>query len=198
MSIRSLVLAAPLLGVIGASPGIAIAQSEGDEPAPEDVAAQLIERAKVAYSLDEPEPERPVDCVEAEDDTLIIVCAPVEDDPARFRGPSRLDRGDDSHLSWDGGAPNLEPSYPGVVVARGCFIPPCPPPPVYYIDVAALPEAPPGSDADRIARGLAPRGSRYDEGEAMANSQESGAEGSPAGPVIVAEAAEGSDRPPES
>ena len=32
----------------------------------------------------------------------------------------------------------------------------------------------------------------------MANSRESGAEGSPAGPVIVAEAAEGSDRPPES
>jgi hypothetical protein len=34
------------------------------------------------------------------------------------------------------------------------------------IDVTALPEAPPGSDADRIARGLAPRGSRYDDGEA--------------------------------
>lgn len=46
----------------------------------------------------------------------------------------------------------------GIVVARGCFIPPCPPPAAILIDVEALPEAPPGSDADRIARGLAPLG----------------------------------------
>ncbi|MBX7482364.1 hypothetical protein [Qipengyuania qiaonensis] len=46
----------------------------------------------------------------------------------------------------------------GVVVARGCFIPPCPPPPALIIDVGALPEAPAGSDADRIARGLNPTG----------------------------------------
>ncbi len=31
-----------------------------------------------------------------------------------------------------------------------------PPPPAILIDVEALPQAPPGSDADRIARGLAP------------------------------------------
>ena len=49
----------------------------------------------------------------------------------------------------------------GTVVARGCFIPPCPPPPALFIDVEALPEAPPGSDADRVGRGLAPTG---DEG----------------------------------
>lgn len=46
----------------------------------------------------------------------------------------------------------------GVVVARGCFIPPCPPPPAYMIDFDQLPDTPKGSDADRIARGLAPRG----------------------------------------
>lgn len=34
----------------------------------------------------------------------------------------------------------------------------CPPPPAIFIDVEALPEAPPGSDADRIARGLPPLG----------------------------------------
>ncbi len=39
-----------------------------------------------------------------------------------------------------------------------CVIPPCPKPPAYMIDFATLPDAPPGSDADRIARGLAPRG----------------------------------------
>ena len=50
----------------------------------------------------------------------------------------------------------------GIVVARGCFIPPCPKPPALMIDVTSLPEAPPGSDADRIARGLAPLGAEED------------------------------------
>lgn len=39
-----------------------------------------------------------------------------------------------------------------------CLIPPCPPEAAIMIDVEALPEAPAGSDADRIARGLPPLG----------------------------------------
>lgn len=39
-----------------------------------------------------------------------------------------------------------------------CVIPPCPPEAALMIDVEALPEAPEGSDADRIARGLPPLG----------------------------------------
>ncbi len=39
-----------------------------------------------------------------------------------------------------------------------CVIPPCPPEQAIMIDVEALPEAPEGSDADRIARGLPPLG----------------------------------------
>lgn len=34
----------------------------------------------------------------------------------------------------------------------------CPPPPAYFIDFSKLPEAPPGSDADRISKGLPPLG----------------------------------------
>lgn len=34
----------------------------------------------------------------------------------------------------------------------------CPPPPAYMIDFSTLPEPPPGSDADRISRGLPPLG----------------------------------------
>ena len=106
----------------------------------------------------------------SDDTTVIVVCAPVEGDPEQFRVASRLEKGDDSHLSWSGEAPNV--AGPGIftgpaTVSGLCVIPPCPPPPVYMIDVTALPEAPPGSDADRIARGLAPRGSRYDDGEAQ-------------------------------
>tara|TARA_A100001391_G_scaffold128194_3_gene87743 strand:+ start:1015 stop:1578 length:564 start_codon:yes stop_codon:yes gene_type:complete len=40
----------------------------------------------------------------------------------------------------------------------GIGLNPCPPPPAYIVDFSALPEAPPGSDADRMARGLAPLG----------------------------------------
>lgn len=39
-----------------------------------------------------------------------------------------------------------------------CLIPPCPPEAALIIDIEGLPEAPPGSDADRIARGLPPNG----------------------------------------
>ena len=45
-----------------------------------------------------------------------------------------------------------------IVTIRGCFIPPCPKDPALLIDVEALPDAPAGSDADRIARGLPPLG----------------------------------------
>lgn len=57
------------------------------------------------------------------------------------------------------------PDVAGAGIFRGpatiggmCLIPPCPPPPALIIDVEALPEAPPGSDADRVGRGLVPLG----------------------------------------
>ncbi|MFL0672022.1 MAG: hypothetical protein ACJLS3_11555, partial [Erythrobacter sp.] len=37
-----------------------------------------------------------------------------------------------------------------------CFIPPCPKDPALIIDVTAIPPPPAGSDAERVARGLAP------------------------------------------
>jgi len=82
----------------------------------------------------------------------IVVCAPADPDAHRYPGRESLE----SVQSTDDGlprAPDLRPVYPGVVVARGCFIPPCPPPPMIFIDVKALPEAPAGSDADLIAKG---------------------------------------------
>jgi hypothetical protein len=85
----------------------------------------------------------------------IVVCAPRDPDKDRYPGRETLE----SVRSTKDGlprAPDLAPHYPGVVVARGCFIPPCPPPPMIFIDVKALPEAPPGSDADKVAKGEIP------------------------------------------
>ena len=144
------------------------AQTEQAEIAEEDKIGPMLERAKEAYRLEEPPAPPPADCVESGDENIIIVCAPIESDPDRYRVSSRLERGDDSHLEWTGQAPDV--SGPGIfkgpaTVSGLCIIPPCPKPPVYMIDFSTLPEAPPGSDADRIARGLAPRGSQYDDGE---------------------------------
>ena len=174
MSTRTVRFAPPLfaLALVPALCTPALAQQDvGDE----DVVGPMLEEARKTYRVDPPEPERPADCPEAVGNE-ILVCAPVESDPDRYRITSSLDNGDDSHLSWGGEAPDV--SGPGIfkgpaTVGGLCVIPPCPKDPVYYVDVAALPEAPPGSDADRIARGLAPRGSRFDDGETQVASMES-------------------------
>jgi hypothetical protein len=89
------------------------------------------------------------------DATEIVVCAPRDPEEHRYPGREQLES---VQSTRDGipRAPDLAPHYPGVVVARGCFIPPCPPPPMIFIDVKALPEAPPGSDADKVAKGEMP------------------------------------------
>lgn len=161
MSISSPQFAA-IVALVVAAPTPVAAQSS-----PEDVIGPILEEAEKAYRLEEPAPERPADCPEPNGNE-IVVCAPIEGDPDRYRVTSSLEKGDDSHLAWTGQAPDV--SGPGIfkgpaTVGGLCFIPPCPKEPVYMIDVAALPEAPPGSDADRIARGLAPRGEQYDDGE---------------------------------
>ena len=86
------------------------------------------------------------------DATEIVVCAPRELHENRYPGREQLDS---VKSTYDGlpRAPDLRPVYPGPVVARGGFIPPCPPPKMIFIDVKALPEAPTGSDADLIGKG---------------------------------------------
>ena len=114
---------------------------------------------RVRKDFDEPEYE---DCSDeqeaAELSGEIIVCRRRTGDENRlFDKEAALER----HAARTQGQKPVDvfgiPNH-GVVVGRGCFIPPCPPPMPVLIDVEALPQAPPGSDADRIARGLAPRG----------------------------------------
>ena len=114
-------------------------------PAPV-TAEELIERASAHYALE----EAPSGACPEPVGNEIVVCREVED-PDRYRVPSDTDRGvARDHVPR---APDLEPRYPGVVVARGCYIGPCPRPMPVMIDLKAIPEAPAGSDADRIAKG---------------------------------------------
>ena len=64
------------------------------------------------------------------------------------------------------------PDVAGAGIFRGpptisglCFIPPCPKDPALLIDVEALPQAPDGSDAQRISKGLPPVGNEGEPAE---------------------------------
>lgn len=92
----------------------------------------------------------------------ILVCARRRDDSEfRTTQDSQKRYAEETAFAGDPQAPDV--AGPGIfrgpaTVSGQCFIPPCPPPKAIFIDVTALPEAPRGSDADRIGRGLPPVG----------------------------------------
>ena len=86
----------------------------------------------------------------AVDASEIMVCAPRDPDKQRYPGRETLDS---VASTYDGvpRAPNFaKPSCKG---KPGCVSFGKVPPPMIFIDVKALPEAPAGSDADLIAKG---------------------------------------------
>jgi len=119
-------------------------------PPPTISAQQALNNAQRLYSV-LPPPRQP--CPEPAGNE-IVVCRHLED-PNRQRVPSDVDNGDPND-----GIPRAPdgtiPPHPGVVVLRGCFIPPCPKPPALIIDVKAIPKAPAGSEADRMSKGEIP------------------------------------------
>ena len=123
------------------------------EAAPSISAEAALEQARRRYSTASTIPPGR-DCEPAADG-VIVVCAATED-PDRVRIPSRLDKGDDSHLAKDVRAPDFAPPPCVPNLLTLCPKLGAPPPPVELIDVTALPEAPVGSDADLIARGEKP------------------------------------------
>jgi hypothetical protein len=139
-----------LLALLWASP---LGAQEGSPPV---TAEQAIDAAREVYG---PPDTRRRECPPQRPGEEIVVCGQTEDQ-AQFRVQSSGDLDPEGAGARGGGprAPDVGTVYPGAVVATGCFIPPCPPPMPPIIDLKAIPEAPPGSDADRVARGLAPRG----------------------------------------
>lgn len=82
----------------------------------------------------------------------VVICAPRNDE--QFRVPRRIDP---ERVDAYGDVPRAPDVFGipdhGVAIPFGSV-----PEPVLIIDLDAIPEAPPGSDADRVGRGLAPRG----------------------------------------
>ena len=125
---------------------LALAAAAGD-PLPAITAEQALANARALTSAAKP---KSAPCPESANGE-IVVCAEHED-PAKQYVPSDTDSGDpDDGVAR---APDFAPHFHGNIVdAKGCFIPPCAGPPPLIIDLKAIPEAPPGSDADKIARG---------------------------------------------
>ncbi len=147
-----------LLALIAAAPAAAQDNAVAVPAAQQNVTAkQAIETAKQAYGP--PTPQSQKACPTPKPGSPIVVCAQVEDQSQfRVKSSAELDPTGAGAKDDIPRAPDLAPHYPGPVVARGCFVPPCPPPMPKLIDLKAIPEAPPGSDADRVAHGLAPTG----------------------------------------
>lgn len=80
----------------------------------------------------------------------IVVCAP--DTSQRYRVPPTSDD-PHSRAGTRGGSLTPPDMYGGPPCTGACIRVGRAPPPVYYIDLSKIPEAPPGSDADKIAKG---------------------------------------------
>ncbi|WP_170001888.1 hypothetical protein [Pseudopontixanthobacter vadosimaris] len=118
-------------------------------------AEDALEASRTIYG-----PPKPKDCGPAADGEIVVCGRPVDNE--QFRVESDTDSGQ----AIGDGVPR-PPDVAGEYIFRGpatvgglCGfgLKGCPPPPIYIVDFEALPDAPPGSDADRISRGLPPRG----------------------------------------
>ncbi|WP_214647884.1 hypothetical protein [Novosphingobium aerophilum] len=98
---------------------------------------------------------RRAECAESRRQGEIVVCG--ADRGEQWRVPSTTDSDPRSRQGMDTGVP----SAPNVSSLPDCTRVKCRgfgkvPPPVYVVDFSKLPQAPAGSDADRIAKGEAP------------------------------------------
>ena len=147
---------------------LAAQQAKPIEPATQASPPEKVDLLAQSREIAREDPEDDLEnCSETDDATLIsgeiVVCRRLRDDTAA----SGFDKKawEERYAAETRGADPVDVAGPGIFrgapTVGGLCIPglqKCPPPPAIVVDFAALPEAPPGSDADRIARGLPPLG----------------------------------------
>lgn len=90
-------------------------------------------------------------CAEAASEGEIVVCARRDNERHRI-SPSSSDPG--SAAALRDGLPRAPQLDRGSCKGQaGCMVGGWAPPPIYIIDLKAIPEAPEGSDADKVAKG---------------------------------------------
>lgn len=94
----------------------------------------------------------------------IVVCRQLEEDTSQAFSGSREAwlKAYAERTQNAGTLPPPDVAGPGIfrgpaTISGLCFIPPCPKDAALIVDVAAIPPPPEGSDAERVAQGLAPR-----------------------------------------
>lgn len=143
---------AKLLGMLVALAALPLA-AQPAEPEPDLQIADRLAAAKSRLSVETVQDR----CRTARQTDEIVVCvdrgedlrvAPTsESDPASLAARRALNNGVPRAPQLDRGSCKGQP---------GCVVGGWAPPPIYVIDPAALPQAPEGSDADKIAKGEVP------------------------------------------
>jgi hypothetical protein len=146
----SFLFAAALLAPL---PAFAQSTSTQTSPAPSDGA--IAEKMLGAGGRITPDNSRNK-CLRTVKEGEITVCAQV---PDQYRMPSTADDDPTGRIGTRDGRLHT-PDVAGNGIFKGkptmsglCVIPPCPPEAAYMIDLSTIPEAPAGSDADKIAKG---------------------------------------------
>ena len=161
VGLTALAIATPVAAQLNTAPATPLTAPE-ETPAPAE-----------DYRADEPQsgygPPPPIDKCDADQEAAqlsgeIVVCRRVreqEEFRLRTRKGSQADYARRTAFAGDPQAPDVAGAgiFRGPATVSGlCLLPPCPAAAMPDIDHSAIPEAPPGSDADRIARGLPPLG----------------------------------------
>jgi hypothetical protein len=124
----------------------AAAQDAAQDAAGAKVDAAIAQQKKV---FGPPNPRKTCGAADARGE--IVVCAP---DNSEHRVQSSAEVDPTSHEALYDGLPRAPQLDRGSCKGQpGCVIGGWAPPPIYYIDLKAIPEAPEGSDADLIAKG---------------------------------------------
>jgi hypothetical protein len=134
------------IGAVAALAGAPLAAQSTARP----TADQAMRQAQQAYG-----PPGPNDDCERSSDGQIVVCAgDQENEKYRVKPTSEVDPESDEALD-DGvpRAPDFAESCKKAGQDKACIGFGSVPPPTYFIDFDELPDAPEGSDADRISKG---------------------------------------------
>lgn len=122
-------------------------------------AEDVARKADSAYGPPPPKPK----CGAQPSDEIVVCAEEQEQSQFRLRDDARTEDDYARETMNEGNPQAPDVAGPGIfrgkATASGCIKGlTCPPPRAIDVDFAALPEAPPGSDADRIAQGLPPLG----------------------------------------
>lgn len=144
---RSVIAAFLALALGGALAPQARAQND-------DLDARVAERISITQEMYGVAPPRRR-CESSGGDDAIVVCAPDRGEDLRVPSTAETDPGSlAARRELDNGVPRAPQLDRGSCKGQaGCVVGGWAPPPIYAIDVKAIPEAPEGSDADKIAKG---------------------------------------------